>query len=92
VKGCYECHSDGAPYFESQVTAMGPAPDDSPTTMAMYEIAGFDKFKLDAWNQSFQGRTAFKWFGFFSMGAVGLILVTYVLLGVNGLFGMFRRR
>ena len=73
---------------------MGPAPDEEPVTMAMYEIAEseFDKTKLDAWNQSFQGRTAFKWLGFVSTGAVGLILLTYLLLGFNGLAGMIRRK
>jgi hypothetical protein len=58
----------------------------------MYELAGFDKTKLDAWNTSFQGRPAFKWLGFVSTGAVGLILLSYVLLGLNGLAGMLRRK
>jgi hypothetical protein len=92
VKGCYECHAAGTPIFEGTVTALGPALDDDPVTYAMYELAGYDKTKLDAWNQSFQGRTAFKWMGFISMGIVGLILASYVLLGVNGVFGAFRRR
>jgi len=92
VNGCFDCHAAGAPIFEGKVTAMGPAPDDEPLTQAMYEIAEseFDKTKLDAWNQSFQGRTAFKWLGFVSSGAVGLILLTYLLLGFNGLAGMIR--
>jgi len=47
-------------------SATGPWP----ATHAMYELAGFDKTKLDAWNQSFQGRTAFKWMGFLSTGIV----------------------
>jgi hypothetical protein len=92
VKGCYECHSAGAPIFESQVTALGPAPDQEPLTHAMYELAGFDRTKLDAWNQSFQGRSAFKWFGFAAMGFVSVILLTYLMLGVNGLVGIVWRR
>jgi len=94
VNGCYDCHAAGAPIFEGKVTALGQAPDDEPLMQAMYEIAEseFDKTKLDAWNQSFQGRTAFKWLGFVSSGTVGLILLTYLLLGFNGLAGMIRRK
>jgi hypothetical protein len=90
VKGCNECHSAGAPIFESKVTAIGPAPDEDPVTYSMYELAGYDKAKLDAWNLSFQGRTAFKWFGFVAMGAVGLIVLSYLFVGVAGLFGRVR--
>jgi len=93
VNGCFDCHSAGAPIFECKVAAIGQAPDDEPVTQAMYELAGFEhKTRLDAWNQSFQGRTAFKWLGFVSTGAVGLILLTYLCLGLNGLAGMIRRR
>lgn len=89
--GCFECHSPGAPYFEGLVSSIGQAPD-KPITLAMYEVAGYEKLKLDAWNQSFRARTAFKWFGFFATGVVGLILLSYLLLGLNGLMGMIRRR
>jgi hypothetical protein len=93
AKGCFECHSAGAPYFEGVVEAIGPAPLAKPVAEPMYRLAGYDKTKIDAWNKSFQGRTAFKWLGFVSMGAVGLILLSYLLLGVNGLFGLaFRKR
>ncbi len=40
---------------------------------------------------SFQGRTAFKWMGFIAAGTVGLVLLSFLLLGVNGVFGLFRR-
>jgi hypothetical protein len=92
VEGCYECHSAGSPIFEGKVTAIGPAPDDTPVTAAMYELADFDKTMLDAWNQSFQGRPAFKWLGFISTGAVALILLSYLLLGLNGVAGLLRRK
>ena len=62
----------GSPIFDGQVTAIGPAPDAEPPTEKMAELAGFDRVQIDAWNQSFQGRTAFKWFGFVSAGVVGL--------------------
>ena len=57
----------------------------------MYELAGYDKTKLDAWSMSFQGRTAFKWMVFVAAGTVGLVLLSFLLLGVNGLLGLFRR-
>jgi hypothetical protein len=57
----------------------------------MWELAGYDKQMLDAWNQSFQGRTLFKYAGFAAMGVVGLILLTYLVQGTYGLFGRFRR-
>lgn len=89
--GCFECHSLGAPLFDGEVAALGPAPDTAPPTQKMAELAGFDRVRIDAWNQSFQGRTAFKWFGFISMGVVGLILLAFVFIGINGLFGAARR-
>ncbi len=89
---CFECHQDGAPIFDGQVVALGPAPDTAPPTQKMAELAGYDRSKIDAWNLSFQGRTAFKWFGFVSATIVALILLSFVVLGINGFFGLFRRR
>jgi hypothetical protein len=74
------------------VTAIGPAPEAESQTAPMYQLQELDKTKLEAWNQSFHGRTAFKWFGFVSMGVVALILLLYLLLGINGFLGFFRRR
>jgi hypothetical protein len=91
TEGCYECHTMGSPIFEGTVTALGPAPDDTPTKRAMYELAEYDKTKLDAWSLSFQGRTAFKWMGFIAAGTVALVLLSFLLMGVNGVFGLFRR-
>jgi hypothetical protein len=81
----------GSPIFEGELTALGPAPDDTPVKRAMYELAEYDKTKLDAWSLSFQGRTAFKWMGFVAAGTVGLVLLSFLLMGVNGVFGLFRR-
>lgn len=89
--GCFECHSDGAPIFDGQVTALGPAPDMAPPAKTMTQWAGYNPTQIKAWNQSFQGRTAFKWFGFASVGVVALVLVAFFFLGVNGLVGLVRR-
>jgi ribosomal protein L12E/L44/L45/RPP1/RPP2 len=90
--GCFDCHQVGSPIFEGQVTAVSPVPEVQPRKYAMYELAGFDKFRLDAWNQSFQGRTAFKWLGFASLGVVSLVLLWYAMRGLTGLAGMVRRK
>jgi hypothetical protein len=84
--GCYDCHSLGSPIFEGTVTALGPAPDEAPQTQAIYELAGLDKTKLDAWSLSFLSRSAFKWFAFFAMGIVALVLLAYLCDGVRGVF------
>ncbi len=89
--GCFECHALGTPIFDGEVTAIGPAPDAAPPTEKMAELAGYDRTQIDAWSLSFQGRTAFKWFGFVSAAVVAVILLSFVLLGVNGFFGLFRR-
>ncbi|MHB8897184.1 MAG: hypothetical protein ACYC6Y_00405, partial [Thermoguttaceae bacterium] len=82
----------GAPLFESKVTAVGQTPDDQPTSRAMHQLAGYDKLKLDAWALSFLGRSAFKYFGFASMGLVTLILVAYGVRGITSLLALVHRR
>ncbi len=91
VTDCFDCHRLGAPIFEGQVTTINTVPETAPTTTAMYEFSDFDKLRLDAWNQSFQGRTAFKFLGFASMGVVSLVLLAYAMRGLTGLAGMIRR-
>ena len=92
AKGCYDCHTLGAPLFESTVTATGQAPDDSPLTHPMHEMAGYDKMKLDAWAASFQGRKAFKYFGYGAMAVVALVVLAYLLQGITSLLGFGRRK
>lgn len=89
--GCFDCHQAGTPIFEGQVTAISPVLDEQPRQYVMHELAGIDKIRLDAWNQSFQGRTAFKWMGFASMGIVSLVLLWYTMRGLAGLAGLARR-
>jgi hypothetical protein len=91
ANSCFACHQAGSPIFESMVTAVSPVLDDQPQTYAMHELAGLDKFRLDIWNQSFQGRTLFKWLGFASMGVVSLMLMWYAMRGLAGLASMFRK-
>ena len=73
------------------MTAISPVLDENPRQHVMYELAGIDKIRLDAWNQSFQGRTAFKWMGFASMGVVSLVLLWYAMRGLASLAGFARR-
>lgn len=92
VKGCYDCHTLGAPLFESTVTAVGQAPDDEPVSHTMHELAGYDKLKIDAWAVSFLGRKAFKYFGYAAMAVVGLVLLAYTLRGITALLALIHRR
>lgn len=92
VKGCYDCHTLGAPLFESMVTAVGQTPDDEPVSQAMHEVAGYDKMKIDAWALSFISRTAFKYFAYAAMGLLSLVLLAYVLKGITTLLGLIHRR
>ena len=92
VHGCYDCHTLGAPLFESTVAAVGQTPDADPVTKPMHELAGYDKLKIDAWAASFLGRTAFKYFGYAAMGVVSLVLLAYVLRGIVTLLALIHRR
>lgn len=92
VKSCYECHTPGAPLFESTVTAVGQIPEQEGPHQAMYELAGYDKTKLDAWALSFtMGRTPFKYFAFAAMGVVALVILAYTLRGIIGLLSFASR-
>lgn len=92
AKGCYDCHSLGAPLFASTVTAVGQTPDDEPVSRAMHELAGYDKLKLDVWALSFLGRPAFKYYGYAAMGLVSLVLLAYVLRGITSVLGLIHRK
>jgi hypothetical protein len=89
---CFECHDFGAPIYDGTVTAMGPAIDPEPPTHTMLELAGYDRTLTDAWNLSFQGRTAFKWFGFLAVSVVAAVLLAFLFQGVSGILGLFGRR
>ncbi len=92
AKGCYDCHSLGAPLFNSTVAAVGQAPDDEPVSHAMHELAGYDKLKTDVWALSFLGRPAFKYYGYAAMGLVSLVVLAYVLRGITSLLALVHRR
>jgi hypothetical protein len=92
VTGCTECHAKDSPIFHGSVAAVGPAADDAPVAKAMHELMGEDPKMLAAWEQSFGGRPMFKWLGFATIGAVALIIVLYLLLGLNGVLKMVTRR
>ena len=90
--GCFDCHADGSPTFYGTVTALGPAPDDSPPTTVMHQLQGLDPNLLALWNQSFNFRTAFKWFGSICIGIVTLVVLLFLFVGLNGAFKLVRRR
>jgi hypothetical protein len=88
IGGCTDCHSAGAALFEAVLTAEGPAPVVDPVRRPLQAVQGFDGEKLAAWNQSFQGRSLFKWLGLASMTVV---LGTLLAYGMSGLIGVARR-
>ena len=90
VGGCVECHSDGSPIFYGTVTAQGPVPDKQPATATMHQLQKLDSDLLAVWNQSFRGRDLFKWFSFVSVGAEAILLLLFLLIGINGLFRLAR--
>jgi len=92
VTGCAECHAKDSPIFYSTAVAVGPAADTQPISTPMHELMGEDLKLLQAWEQSFGGRSIFKWVGFISIGAVALILVLFALLGLNGVLKLVTRR
>jgi hypothetical protein len=90
--GCQDCHADETPMFYGTVTATGPAPISTAEPIAMYEFEGIDAKLFGIWNQSFRVRTAFKWVAFVCTGVVALVLVLFLLIGLNGLLGFARRK
>ncbi len=88
---CFECHADDSNYFAGVVTALGPAPDGQPPESTMRQLAGYDPTMHKAWNLSFQGRTAFKFFGFASLGVLALVLLAYGALAVMAIARFVRR-
>lgn len=85
VKGCFECHKADAPIFYGTTTAVGPLEDNAPVTHATHEYIDEDPELLALWEQSFQGRGLFKYMGFTVLAIVSLVLILYVLLGLNGI-------
>ena len=88
---CFECHADDSKYFAGVVTAIGPAPDNQPPQSTMRQLAGHDPLMHKAWNLSFPGRTAFKFFGFASLGVLALVLLAYSALAVVAIARFVRR-
>jgi len=83
VKGCTECHAPGVPIYYAKVTALGPAADGDPIVTPMHEMQGVDATLVAAWEQSFQGRPAFKIFGWVVAGFVGVLIVGYLGAGLH---------
>ena len=92
VKGCWECHSNGSPIFFGTVTAVGPAPDATPTTTVMHEIQEQNPILMTAWNLSFLTRPYFKVFAFAAVGVTVLVFLLSLFLGLNGLLRLFWRK
>jgi hypothetical protein len=81
--GCTDCHAAGAAFVHGTVTARGPAPDSSPRRTTMLELMELDADLVAAWEQSFEGRGAYKLVGAIAAGLVALIVLLQVFVGLG---------
>ena len=65
--------------------------DAAPIQTAMHEFIEEDPDLIALWEQSFEGRSLFKYMGFTVLGIVGLVLVLYVLLALNGVLKLGKK-
>lgn len=86
VRGCTDCHADGAPFFfgKSEVAdaAGHPRAASQPAAITataasrrMHERFGYDASLAVIWNTLFAQRDAFKWLGWICVGVVALAFV-----------------
>ncbi|MDG2221321.1 MAG: hypothetical protein P8L85_08080 [Rubripirellula sp.] len=76
--GCIECHSEDGKFFSSNVSAIGPGPDQGePVTMA--SLQDVDPDQRLQWNEMFQGRKSFK----FLVGGSIVILLMTLFVGIG---------
>jgi hypothetical protein len=78
VRGCTDCHATNAPidYGHTVLTAGSAEPPRSAGTMLA--LRGDDTTLRKAWALGFQGRDAFKWFGFACAALIAIVLLRFV--------------
>ncbi len=91
IGNCYECHAADSPMFHGTVTAVGPAPDKEPITVSMHTLFFPDTLRMRVWEMFFKLRDAFKIAAFAATGFLSLILLMYLMSGLNRLLNGSRR-
>jgi hypothetical protein len=74
VQGCTECHHHDAPFFSSQITAVGTLPGFDTASVPVHQLQAVDIHRIDQWNMLFEGRTVFKIFAFICLGLLSVIV------------------
>lgn len=91
IRGCEDCHSDGAPMYFGKIAWKGDPHSDARPIQYMYELRGDDPKFARLWNLGFVYRPAFKWFGFMCAGVLALILLQYALQALGALSRRYGR-
>lgn len=86
VRGCTDCHVDGAPFFFGKSEVADAAGDSfaasqpaairaTASSRRMHQRFGYDATLATTWNALFTQREAFKWLGWVCVGLIALAFV-----------------
>jgi hypothetical protein len=100
VRGCTDCHADGAPFFFGRLAGAWVGTDTVDrykgrgggvsadaarlAPVAMHELQGADPSLQRAWGAAFAWRAWMKWVGWISVAAVAAVLLAHGLDGLRG--------
>ena len=90
VRDCDDCHDERGPIFFGRISAMDSTANPGPPIRTMHELRGEAPILSRAWGIGFTFRPAFEWFGVICVGLLALVLLHYILGGLDGLLRRFR--
>jgi hypothetical protein len=85
ARGCCDCHEEDSNFFFGEVAAATPTPLGAPAMARMYEIEELDPVLLAVLDEGVDLRTAFIIAGVILAVVLGVALVHYGFLGLEGL-------
>lgn len=85
ASGCDDCHSADSHFMYGEVTPLAPVMPNAATSVTMSELMQQDPTLLVAWEESFAGRTPFRWVAVVSVGCIVLVLLAYGVVIVSTL-------
>ncbi|MCA9133665.1 MAG: hypothetical protein KDA45_10940, partial [Planctomycetales bacterium] len=86
AQGCSECHRDGAPFFEADLSPVALVPTQRATPLKAYSLQKVDRDRLKRWNQVFRGRDAFKWASFTVLTVTCVVLLSALVWNIGNLW------
>jgi hypothetical protein len=92
VRGCVECHGQGAPFFFGEVEVPALVSLGGPATLPMYSFLGEEREELEAWALSYRFRPLFKVIGFSAAIILAGVLAFYGLLALRAVSACFSRK